>query len=109
MAHYGVPIDPRRTMIMVDYRETLRLRNLGNNIAQIATAIHSSRHSVAKVYLEPDCAYIHKELAQKGVNLTLLHSEYKVTCASIGRVPFQYTQFCEIYRTWVRKSKATIL
>ena len=129
---------------MVDYREILRLRSLGNNITQIANAIHSSRHTVreveqladekgiswpvgkelsnerlrellyperlekAKVYLEPDCAFIHKELAKKGVNLTLLHSEYKVTCASIGRVPYQYTQYCEIYRTWARKSKATM-
>ena len=129
---------------MVDYREILRLRSLGNNITQIADAIHSSRHTVrdverladerslswpleteltnqrlyellyperqekAKVYMEPDCAYIHRELAKKGVNLTLLHSEYKVDCASAGRVPYQYTQFCEIYRSWARKSKATM-
>ena len=93
---------------MVDYREILRLRSLGNNITQIANAVHSSRHTVrdvekladersitwplkteitnqqlyrlfyperqakAQVYLEPDCAYIHAELAKKGVNLTLL-------------------------------------
>ena len=98
---------------MVDYREILRLRSLGNNITQIANAIHSSRHTVrdieklpdekgicwplgeeltnqklysllyperlekAQVYMEPDCAYIHCELAKKGVNLTLLWNEYK--------------------------------
>lgn len=86
---------------MVDYREILRLRSLGNNITQIANAIHSSRHTVrdieklvdekgicwpfgeeltnqklysllyperlekAQVYMEPDCAYIHCELAKK--------------------------------------------
>lgn len=129
---------------MVDYREILRLRSLGNNITQIANAVHSSRHTVrdvgkladkrgicwplaesltnqklyellyperlekAQVYMEPDCAYIHDELAKKGVNLTLLHSEYKVKCASAGRVPYQYTQFCDIYRAWARKSKATM-
>lgn len=129
---------------MVDYREILRLRSLGNNITQIASAIHSSRHTVrdvekladekgirwfleeglpnqrlyellyperlykAKVYMEPDCAYIHAELAKKGVNLTLLHNEYKVKCADAGRVPYQYSQFCDIYRAWAKKSKATM-
>ena len=129
---------------MVDYREILRLRSLGNNITQIADAVHSSRHTVrdvgkladeksirwslgeeltnqrlyellyperlekAHVYMEPDCANIHKELAKKGVNLTLLHNEYKVKCAGSGRVPYQYTQFCDIYRAWARKSKATM-
>ena len=70
--------------------------------------LYPERLEKAKVYLEPDCASIHEELAKKGVNLTLLHSEYKVTCASVGRVPYQYTQYCEIYRTWARKSKATM-
>ena len=129
---------------MVDYREILRLKSLGNNITQVAHAVHSSRNTVrgvekladekgiswplseeltnqrlqellyperlgkAQVYMDPDCAYIHQELAKKGVNLTLLHSEYKVYCASAGRVPYQYTQFCEIYRNWAMKSKATM-
>ena len=129
---------------MVDYREILRLKSLGNNITQIAQAVHSSRNTVrdvvrlaeekgiiwpfdqeltnqmlqvlfyperlekVQVYMEPDCAYIHEELAKKGVNLTLLHTEYKVRCASIGRVPYQYSQFCDIYRAWAKKSKATM-
>lgn len=129
---------------MVDYREILRLRSLGNNITQIAGAIHSSRHTIrdvekladekgikwplseeftnqrlyrlfypermekAQVYMKPDCAWIHEELAKKGVNLTLLWNEYKAKCAGAGRVPYQYTQFCDIYRTWAKKSKATM-
>ena len=84
---------------MVDYREILKLRSFGNNITQIANAVHSSRHTVrdvekladernikwpfeqeisnrqlyemfyperlrkAQVYMQPDCNYIHKELA----------------------------------------------
>ena len=129
---------------MTDYREILRLRSLGNNITQIATAIHSSRNTIrdverladekhiswplddeltnqrlyellyperlekAQVYMEPDCAYIHKELVKKGVNLTLLHHEYQAMCASAGRVPYQYTQFCDTYRSWAKKSRATM-
>lgn len=58
--------------------------------------------------MEPDCAYIHCELAKKGVNLTLLWNEYKARYASAGRVPYQYTQFCDTYRSWAKKSKATM-
>ena len=69
---------------------------------------YPERLEKAQVYMEPDCTYIHGELAKKGVNLTLLHEEYKVKCAGVGRVPYQYTQFCEIYRSWAKKSKATM-
>ena len=58
--------------------------------------------------MEPDYAYIHSELAKKGVNLTLLCEEYKVKCANVGRVPYQYSQFCENFRSWTRKSKVTM-
>ncbi len=70
--------------------------------------LYPERLDKAQVYLQPDCPYIHKELAKKGVNLTLLWNEYKVKCADIHRVPYQYTQFCDIYRAWTRKSKATM-
>ena len=70
--------------------------------------LYPERLDKAQVYLQPDCPYIHKELAKKGVNLTLLWNEYKVKCADIHRVPYQYTQFCDIYRAWARKSKATM-
>lgn len=129
---------------MVDYREILRLQSLGNNITQIAEALHSSRNTIrdveklasernirwplgeeltnqrlyellyperlekVQVYLEPDCCWIHEELAKKGVNLTLLWTEYKGRCAGVGRVTYQYTQFCDIYRAWAKKSKATM-
>ena len=43
--------------------------------------LYPERLEKAQVYMEPDCAYIHKELAKKGVNLTLLHEEYKVKCS----------------------------
>ena len=75
---------------------------------KLSELLYPERLEKAKVYMEPDCAYIHTELARKGVNLTLLHEEYKVKCAGARRVPYQYTQFCEIYRSWAKKSKATM-
>ena len=75
---------------------------------KICELLYPERSEKAQVYMEPDCACIHEELAKKGVNLTLLWNEYKVKCADAHRVPYQYTQFCDKYRTWARKSKATM-
>ena len=75
---------------------------------QLYVLLYPERQEKANVYLEPDCAWIHRELAKKGVNLTLLWKEYQVNCSNVGRVPYQYTQFCDIYRTWAKKSKATM-
>jgi transposase len=48
----------------------------------------------------PDMAYLHKELRRdKGVTLQLLWEEYKQSDPS----GYQYSQFCEHYRRWLRK------
>jgi transposase len=47
----------------------------------------------------PDCAVLHAERRKPGVTLELLHLEY------LERHPdgYRYTQFCEIYRRWVKR------
>jgi transposase len=47
----------------------------------------------------PDCAYIHRERRKLGVTLALLHLEY------LEHHPdgYRYTQYCEIYRRWLRR------
>lgn len=76
--------------------------------SQLYALLYPERQEKAKVYLEPDCAWVHRELSKKGVNLTLLWKEYQANCYNSGRVPYQYTQFCDIYRAWAKKSKATM-
>lgn len=128
---------------MVDYREILRLRNLGYTQRQIASSVHSSRKTISDVFARadekelfwplteattnedirrmlypervqrlerkmPDCAYLHKEMAKSSVTLTLLWSEYAQKCRNEGQIPYQYTQFCDHYRDYVRKTKATM-
>jgi transposase len=46
----------------------------------------------------PDCAWIHRERRRAGVTLELLHMEY------LEQHPdgYRYSQFCEIYRKWLR-------
>jgi transposase len=56
----------------------------------------------------PDLAYLHKELAKSGVTLTLLWSEYCEQCKVEKLIPYQYTQFCDYYRSYAMKTKATM-
>jgi transposase len=47
----------------------------------------------------PDCGYLHVERRKPGVTLELLHLEY------LEQHPdgYRYTQFCEIYRRWLKR------
>ena len=56
----------------------------------------------------PDYETLHKELARPGVTLTLLWSEYCQQCAAEKQLPYQYTQFCDYYRAYAQKTKATM-
>lgn len=69
---------------------------------------HPEKAETANLRKEPDCAYMHRELSKKGVNLTLLWSEYCTECYSNGEIPYMYTQFCDKYRNWAKISKATM-
>ncbi|MCR5166521.1 MAG: IS21 family transposase [Oscillospiraceae bacterium] len=56
----------------------------------------------------PDYEYIHKELAKPGVTLTLLWSEYCSSCEQAGKIPYQHTQFNELYHSFAATYKATL-
>lgn len=58
--------------------------------------------------LVPDYPKIHRELAQKGVTLTLLWTEYCAEAAAAGKIPYMSTQFNDNYRKWAKVSKATM-
>jgi len=49
----------------------------------------------------PDWAYIHKELKRKGVNRQLLWFEYRKQHPE----GYSYSQFCELYNKWLKKSE----
>ena len=75
---------------------------------ELCALLFPGKYTSLPIYTQPDCAWIHRELARTGVNLTLLHEEYKNKCLVEGTVPYQYTQFCEIYRRWAKVTKATM-
>jgi len=52
----------------------------------------------------PDPVYIHNERKKVGVTLELLHMEY------LEQFPdgYRYTQFCEVYREWLKKHRLSM-
>ena len=58
--------------------------------------------------LLPDFPKIHRELARKGVTLTLLWTEYCAEAHAAGKKPYMSTQFGDLYRKWARITKATM-
>lgn len=52
----------------------------------------------------PDWERVHKEMRRKGVTLMLLWEEYKATHPE----GYQYSRFCELYRTWRQKLDVTM-
>ena len=75
---------------------------------QIEAILFPERHSAVSMYLEPDYAYIHRELAKRGVTLTLLWNEYVQKAESLSKKPYMTTQFGDKYRAWARITKATM-
>jgi transposase len=59
-------------------------------------------------YKMPDYAYVHREMARKGVTLQLLWFEYNDKCRDAAEIPYQLTQFKKYYRDFVVKTKATM-
>ena len=51
--------------------------------------------------------YVHKEMAKVGVNLRLLHDEYKERCRRSGKVAMGYTKFCGDYGDWTVANNLT--
>ena len=52
----------------------------------------------------PPMAYLFKEMKKKAVTLQLLWHEYKETNPD----GYQYSQFCNLYRQWVKKLDVTL-
>jgi len=63
---------------------------------------------VANPRKSPDFKRIHQELSKSGVTLSLLWHEYLADCQSAGEAPYMYSQFCELYRKFSLKEKATM-
>ena len=68
---------------------------------------YPDRHLRESAFEEPDWGYIHKEMARVGVNLKLLHAEYKDACRKTGKIAMGYTKFCGGYNAHVVANSLT--
>ena len=75
---------------------------------ELEAILFPNKHRSESIYAEPDYAYIHRELARPGTNLTQLWEEYCRTCYENGKTPYMSTQFGEKYRKWAQITKATM-
>ena len=75
---------------------------------ELEKLFYPDRQNAGTDRVEPDYAYIHKELARPGVTLSLLWSEYCEKCYAAGQTPYMSSQFCDKYRRWARLTKATM-
>lgn len=57
----------------------IQVKDLGEE--QVYSLFHPERNVRESVFEELDWSYVHTEMAKVGVNLRLLHDEYKVQCA----------------------------
>ncbi|MBK7581922.1 MAG: IS21 family transposase [Myxococcales bacterium] len=57
-----------------------------------------------------DFAHLHRELSRTGVTLQLLWEEYHAAATGCGesRLPYRYSQFCELYGAWRSKLSPTM-
>lgn len=76
--------------------------------ADLEDMLYPDRKTKDENRLIPDYAKIHRDLAQKGVTLSLLWTEYCAEAKAAGKYPYMSTQFNENYRKWAKVSKATM-
>jgi len=69
--------------------------------ATLEARVYGPRTTASGSRPMPDPTYIHVERKRPGVTLEILHQEY------LERYPdgLRYTQFCEVYRQWLKKQR----
>ena len=55
-----------------------------------------------------DFDWVHRELGRDGVTLQLLWGEYQQAARDKGARPYQYSQFCDLYKGWRNKRRLSM-
>ena len=76
--------------------------------AELHRTLFPEKQNGLGVVRMPDLERVHSELAKSGVTMTLLWDEYCRECRESGEIPYQYSQFCRLYRKYAVLSKATM-
>lgn len=73
------------------------------------SAVHQHLFPGASVIerVQPDFESIHSELKRPGVTLQLLWGEYAAECEAASALAYQYSRFCDLYRSFVATNGLT--
>lgn len=74
----------------------------------LASLLYPERAAKDQKRMIPDYPKIHRELAKKGVTLSLLWTEYCLEAKAAGMVPYMSSQFNDNYHKWAKVTKATM-
>ena len=71
---------------------------------ELERVVYGTQKAPSATRAVPDFPYLHAERKRPGVTLALLHVEY------LEKYPdgYRYTQFCELYRTWLGRRGLTM-
>jgi transposase len=70
--------------------------------------VFAGREASPGGYKEPDMEWMRCEMGRSGVALTLLWNEYSMQCRQNGEIPYMYSKFCDRYREYSMRTKATM-
>lgn len=73
--------------------------------AELLGLMYPKPDDVVSNFQPLDCLYLHQELKRKGVTKQLLWEEYN---AVHGDRAYRYSQFCTIYRQWLKTQKRSM-
>lgn len=62
----------------------------------------------SNLYFPVDCPSLEKELGKVGVSLQMLWLEYCDKASAMGKKPYMYSRFCDIYRVHTQINQATM-
>ena len=82
------------------------LDDVTNRVLQ--SLMYPNRYKKDDNRLVPDYPKIHRELAKKGVTLTLLWTGYFAKVAPAGKKPYMSTQFSNLHNRWAKIYRATM-
>ncbi len=71
-----------------------------------STLFPEVQNSNDELQTKPDCEMMLKKLQRKGVTRKLLWEEYADEVKSAGKIPLQYSQFCNYFNSYLKINKA---
>jgi transposase len=69
--------------------------------AEVYALLFPGRGEHQSVFVQPDWAEVHRQLARVGMTLKLLHGEYQDACAASRQPAMSYDRFCKSYQRHV--------